>query len=99
MTPQIYPTLASSKPEVQSISNLIHVFKAVTLLFTLRLKAFLHSQHKTNTKNTYLAEIEEFSLAILENREPINNSVNGLQNQKVISACYLSAKNGKTVNI
>jgi predicted dehydrogenase len=49
--------------------------------------------------NTYLAEIEEFSLAILENREPVNNFTIGLQSQKVLAACYKSARTGKVVEI
>jgi len=49
--------------------------------------------------NTYLAEIEEFSCAILENREPMNNAEIGLQSQKVMTACYLSAKTGKAVEV
>ncbi len=49
--------------------------------------------------NTYLAEIEEFSLAVLEKREPLNNAAIGLQSQKVLTACYLSAKIGKTVEV
>ena len=49
--------------------------------------------------NTYLAEIEEFSKAILEKREPKNSAVIGLQNQKVLAACYESAKSGKVVYI
>jgi predicted dehydrogenase len=49
--------------------------------------------------NTYLAEIEEFSSAILEKREPKNNAILGLQNQIVLSACYESAKTGKAVRI
>ena len=49
--------------------------------------------------NTYLAEIEEFSCAILEKREPVNNATIGLQSQKVLTACYLSAKTGKTINL
>jgi predicted dehydrogenase len=49
--------------------------------------------------NTYLAEIEEFSLAILEKREPVNNFTLGLQSQKVLAACYQSAKSGKVVEI
>jgi predicted dehydrogenase len=49
--------------------------------------------------NTYLAEIEEFSCAILEKREPKNNAQLGLQSQKVLAACYESAKSGKAVNI
>jgi predicted dehydrogenase len=49
--------------------------------------------------NPYLAEIEEFSKAILDKREPMNNAEIGLQSQKVIAACYLSAKTGKVVDI
>lgn len=49
--------------------------------------------------NTYFAEIEEFSCAILEKREPINNYLLGLQSQKVLEACYKSAKKGKTIDI
>lgn len=49
--------------------------------------------------NTYLAEIEEFSLAIIENREPGNNFALGLRSQQVLSACYQSAETGKVVDI
>lgn len=49
--------------------------------------------------NTYLAEIEEFSLAILEKRTPANNFTIGLQNQKILTACYKSANTGKILNI
>lgn len=49
--------------------------------------------------NAYCAEIEEFSLAILENREPLNNFSLGLESQKVLTACYLSAKTGKIVEV
>ncbi len=49
--------------------------------------------------NTYLAEIEEFSSAILENRKPSNNFDQGLHSQKVLAACYLSAQSGKVVKI
>lgn len=49
--------------------------------------------------NPYLAEIEEFSNAILQKREPRNNALIGLQSQKVIAACYESAKTGKVVNV
>lgn len=49
--------------------------------------------------NTYMAEIEEFSLAILEKREPLNNASIGLESQKVLTACYESAKTGKIVEI
>lgn len=49
--------------------------------------------------NPYLAEIEEFSDAILKKRVPRNNALIGLQNQKVIEACYESANSGKIVII
>lgn len=49
--------------------------------------------------NPYLAEIEEFSNAVLQKREPGNNASIGLQSQKVIAACYQSAKTGKVVNL
>ncbi len=49
--------------------------------------------------NTYTAEIEEFSLALLEGREPKNNVEIALQNQKVLTACYESARTGKVVNV
>lgn len=49
--------------------------------------------------NTYLAEVEEFSSAILENREPKNNEKLGLANQKILAACYQAAKNGQVINI
>lgn len=49
--------------------------------------------------NTYCAEIEEFSSAILEMREPENNALQGLHSQIILAACYESAKTGKTVSI
>ncbi len=49
--------------------------------------------------NTYRAEIDEFSSALMENREPENNSHLGLESQKIIAACYESARTGKIVNI
>lgn len=49
--------------------------------------------------NTYLAEIDEFSCAVLEKREPVNNAERGLQSQKIISACYNSARTGKVIDI
>jgi len=49
--------------------------------------------------NMYKAEIEEFSLAILEKREPKNNLEIGLQSQKVLAACYKSARTGKVVEV
>ncbi len=49
--------------------------------------------------NTYQAEIEEFSNAILENREPANNFKIGLQSQKILAACYESARTGKVIEL
>ena len=49
--------------------------------------------------NTYLAEIEEFSCAVLEKREPLNDAESGLRSQRVLSACYRSAKTGKVIDI
>jgi predicted dehydrogenase len=49
--------------------------------------------------NTYRAEIEEFSCAILEKREPRNNVHLGLVSQKIMAACYESARTGKVVDI
>ena len=44
--------------------------------------------------NPYHAEIEEFSQAILDNREPSNTAAIGLQSQRVLAACYESARTG-----
>lgn len=49
--------------------------------------------------NTYQAEIDDFSKAILEGREPKNNGSLGLRNQKIIAACYQSARTGKVVEV
>ncbi|HBE40590.1 MAG TPA: hypothetical protein DDW27_05190 [Bacteroidales bacterium] len=49
--------------------------------------------------NTYLAEINEFSCAILEKREPENNAGAGLRSQKILAACYESAITRKVIDI
>ncbi len=49
--------------------------------------------------NTYLAEIEEFSRAILEKRKPANDYELGLRSQKLLEACYKSARTGKVIDI
>jgi len=49
--------------------------------------------------NTYLAEIEDFSEAILEDRPPAYTGEMGLHNQQVLEACYASAKMRRTVNV
>jgi len=49
--------------------------------------------------NPYRAEIEEFSQAVLDNREPANDAQIGLQNQRALSACYESARTGKVIEL
>ena len=49
--------------------------------------------------NTYMAEVAEFSAAILEKRKAANSAAIGLQSQKVLDACYESALKHKTINI
>ena len=49
--------------------------------------------------NPYRAEIEEFSRAILENRAPAVDTRMGVRSQRVLSACYESARTGKAVNV
>ncbi len=47
--------------------------------------------------NTYRAEIEEFSQALIDGREPSNNGDVGLRGQVILTACYESARTGKEV--
>jgi predicted dehydrogenase len=49
--------------------------------------------------NTYQAEIEEFSQSIIDNREPLINGELGLRSQKILTACYESARLGKVIEI
>lgn len=49
--------------------------------------------------NTYRAEIEEFSNAILGNREPLNSYAHGLRSQELLEACYKSARTGKIIQL
>lgn len=49
--------------------------------------------------NPYRAEIEEFSQAILDGREPSNSAAIGLQSQRVLAACYESAKTEKAIRL
>jgi len=49
--------------------------------------------------NTYQAEIEEFGRAIIENREPIIDGELGLKSQKILTACYESARLGKVIEV
>jgi predicted dehydrogenase len=49
--------------------------------------------------NMYRAEIEEFGQAILDGRKPSNDATLGLRSQKVLAACYESARSGKIVEV
>lgn len=49
--------------------------------------------------NMYRAEIEAFSQAVLDDREPPVNGEAGLWIQKVLAACYESARTGRTITI
>ena len=49
--------------------------------------------------NSYMAEITEFSNALLEGRMPLNNAWTGLRNQKVLAACYASSRTWKAIEI
>ncbi len=49
--------------------------------------------------NTYKDQIEEFSQAIIEKREPANNAELGLRSQKIILACYKSAATGRAIKV
>jgi predicted dehydrogenase len=49
--------------------------------------------------NTYKAEIEEFTQAIIEDRKPAISAELGLRSQKVLAACYESARSGKAVAV
>jgi len=49
--------------------------------------------------NTYQAEIEEFSRAIIDDREPLISGELGLRSQKVLTACYESARSGKVIEV
>jgi predicted dehydrogenase len=49
--------------------------------------------------NTYQVEIEEFGQAIIDDREPLIGGELGLRSQKVLAACYESAKLGKVIEV
>lgn len=49
--------------------------------------------------NLYRAEIEEFSRAILERREPANGAHLGVRSQRVLAACYESARTGRELKL
>jgi predicted dehydrogenase len=47
--------------------------------------------------NTYRAEIEEFSQAILDGRDTRESALRGLRSQVLLDACYASARTSKTM--
>jgi predicted dehydrogenase len=49
--------------------------------------------------NTYRAEVEEFSQAIVENRESRLDCDEGLRSQRILEACYESARTSQAVRI
>ena len=49
--------------------------------------------------NTYRAEIEEFSQAILDGRESKLGGGRGLRSQRIVEACYASAQTSRSVSI
>jgi predicted dehydrogenase len=54
---------------------------------------------KPEPVNTYQAEIEEMSTAVMEERETRISGEDGLWSQKVMLACYESAKTGRAVTL
>jgi predicted dehydrogenase len=54
---------------------------------------------KPEPVNMYHGEIEELNRAIVENRQPINNAQIGLRSQKILAACYESAKTSKSIQV
>ncbi|MBN2508432.1 MAG: Gfo/Idh/MocA family oxidoreductase [Verrucomicrobia bacterium] len=49
--------------------------------------------------NPYQAEIEEFSRALLEHREPALGGTLGVRSQRLLAACYESARTGKATGV
>ncbi len=49
--------------------------------------------------NTYQAEIEEFSQAIIDDYEPVISGELGLRSQKLLTACYEAARSGKVIEV
>ena len=50
-------------------------------------------------QNIYRAEIEAFSQGLLEGKSHLTNSNPGLHSQKVLAACYESARTGRAISI
>jgi predicted dehydrogenase len=49
--------------------------------------------------NTYRAEIEEFSQALLDGRQSCLSGQIGLRSQMVLAACYESARAGRAMSV
>jgi len=49
--------------------------------------------------NMYRAEIEEFGRAVLDGNQPSCSAETGLQSQKILAACYESARTGKVIEV
>ena len=49
--------------------------------------------------STYQAEIAEFSQAVLDGKEPKLGAGVGLRSQRILEACYESARTSKSVRI
>jgi len=49
--------------------------------------------------NTYQAEVEEFSQAVIDDRELVISGELGLRSQKILVACYESARSGKIIKV
>lgn len=49
--------------------------------------------------NMYRAEIEEFSQAILDNRQPFCDAASGIRSQRILEACYESAHTKSVVTL
>ena len=54
---------------------------------------------KPTAVNTYLAEIQEISRAIIDGDKPANDARIGMDSQKTLEACYESARTGKVIKI
>ena len=52
-----------------------------------------------NPVNMYRAEVEAFAQAVLDDREPPVSAEEGLWSQRVLAACYESAKSGCVVSL
>ena len=49
--------------------------------------------------NPYRAEIEEFSQALLDDREPSIGAAAGVRSQKILAACYESARTNQAIEV